>query len=316
VVEPILSGSEQPERERRPLLGYAMVLAATCMWGINGTVSKAILSSGLSSLRLTEVRSTGAALALGTALLVARPRLLRIRRGELLFLAVFGILGLALVQWLYFFAIHRLQIGIALIIQYLAPVLIALWARFVAKEPVRRRIWVALVLALGGLSLVVDLWHGFSLDTLGTAAALGAAIAFALYILLAEHAVGRRDPVSLLCLGFAVAAVFWAVIQPWWSFPAGLVDDRVRLDGVLLATTTPIWLLMLTMIVVGTILPFLLLVGALRHVSATRVGVTAMFEPVAGALVAYAWLGESLSAAQLTGGAVVLGGILLAQTSR
>jgi drug/metabolite transporter (DMT)-like permease len=316
VAEPILSGSEQLERERRPLLGYAMVLAATCMWGINGTVSKAILSSGLSSLRLTEVRSTGAALALGTGLLLTQPRLLRIRRGELLFLAVFGILGLALVQWLYFFAIHRLQIGIALVIQYLAPVLIALWARFVAKEPVRRRIWVALVLALGGLSLVVDLWHGFSLDTLGTAAALGAAIAFALYILLAEHAVGRRDPVSLLCLGFAVAAVFWAVIQPWWSFPAGLVDDRVRLDGVLLATTTPIWLLMLTMILVGTILPFLLLVSALRHVSATRVGVTAMFEPVAGALVAYAWLGESLSAAQLTGGAVVLGGILLAQTAR
>jgi len=316
VVEPILSGSEQPARERRPLLGYAMVLAATCMWGINGTVSKAILSSGLSSLRLTEVRSTGAAVALGTALLIARPRRLRIRRSELLFLAVFGILGLALVQWLYFFAIHRLQIGIALVIQYLAPVLIALWARFVAKEPVRRRIWVAIVLALGGLSLVVDLWHGFSLDTLGTAAALGAAVAFALYILLAERAVARRDPVSLLCLGFAVAALFWAVIQPWWSFPAGIVDDRVRLDGVLLATTTPIWLLMLTMIVVGTILPFPLLVGALRHVSATRVGVTAMFEPVAGALVAYAWLGESLSAAQLIGGAVVLGGILLAQTAR
>jgi drug/metabolite transporter (DMT)-like permease len=316
VVEPILSGGERPERERRPLLGYAMVLAATCMWGINGTVSKAILSSGLSSLRLTEVRSTGAALALGVALLLAQPRRLRVRRGEILFLAVFGILGLALVQWLYFFAIHRLQIGIALLIQYLAPVLIALWARFVVKEPVRRRIWAALLLALGGLSLVVDLWHGFSLDTLGTAAALGAALAFAFYILLAEHAVGRRDPVSLLCLGFAVAAVFWAVIQPWWSFPAGLVDDRVRLDGALLATTTPIWLLMLTMIVVGTILPFLLLVGALRHVSATRVGVTAMFEPVAGALVAYAWLGESLSTAQLTGGAVVLGGILLAQTAR
>lgn len=316
MVEPILAGDEQPERERRPLLGYAMVFAATCMWGINGTVSKAILSSGLSSLRLTEVRSTGAALALGAALLVAQPGRLRIARGEVLFLAVFGILGLALVQWLYFFAIHRLQIGIALLIQYLAPVLIALWARFVVKEPVRRRIWVALVLALGGLSLVVDLRHGFSLDTLGTAAALGAAIAFALYILLAEHAVGRRDPVSLLCLGFAVAALFWAIVQPWWSFPAGLVDERVRLDGALLATTTPIWLLMLTMIVVGTILPFLLLVGALRHVPATRVGVTAMFEPVAGALVAYAWLGESLSAAQLSGGAVVLAGILLAQTAR
>ena len=315
MAEPILSGTDEP-RARRPVLGYAMVLAATCLWGVNGTVSKGILGAGLSSPRLTEVRSTGAALALGIALLIAQPWRLRVRRSELRFLVTFGILGLALVQWLYFFAIHRLEIGIALLIQYLAPVLIALWARFVSKERVRRRIWVALILALAGLSLVVELWRGFSLDALGTAAALGAAVAFALYILLAEHAVGLRDPVSLLCLGFVAAALFWAVVQPWWSFPAGVVDDDVRLDGALLTTTTPVWLLMVVMIVIGTIVPFLLLVGALRHISATRVALTAMFEPVAGALVAYAWLGERLSSVQLVGGAIVLSGILLAQTAR
>jgi drug/metabolite transporter (DMT)-like permease len=292
------------------------VLGATAMWGINGTVSKGILGAGLSAPRLTEVRSTGAALALGLALLLTQPWRLRVRRGEVLFLVAFGIAGLALVQWLYFFSIQRLEIGIALLIQYLAPVLIALWARFVMKERVRRRIWVALILSLAGLSLVVELWQGFSLDTLGTVAALAAAVAFALYILLAEHAVGLRDPVSLLCLGFAAAAVFWAVIQPWWSFPVEVVDDQVRLSGALITTTSPVWLLILTMIVVGTILPFLLLVGALRHISATRVAVTAMFEPVAGALVAYAWLGEELSGAQVTGGAIVLAGILLAQTAR
>jgi drug/metabolite transporter (DMT)-like permease len=315
VVEPILSGTGEP-RARRPVLGYAMVLAATCLWGVNGTVSKGILGAGVSSPRLTEVRSTGAALALGLVLLLTQPWRLRVRRDELLFLAAFGLFGLALVQWLYFFAIHRLEIGIALLIQYLAPVLIALWARFVGKERVRRRIWAALILALAGLSLVVELWHGVAVDTLGTIAALGASVAFALYILLAEHAVGLRDPVSLLCLGFVVAAAFWAIVQPWWSFPADVLDDRVRLDGALLTTTTPVWLLMLAMIVVGTILPFLLLVGALRHISATRVALTAMFEPVAGALVAYAWLGEELSSVQLTGGAIVLAGILLAQSAR
>lgn len=315
MVEPILSGPDEP-RARRPLLGYAMVLAATCMWGINGSVSKAILGEGLSSPRLTEVRSTGAAIVLVLALALTQPWRLRVRRGELLFLAAFGILGLAAVQWLYFFAIHRLDIGIALLIQYLAPVLIALWAVFVVKEKVRRRIWVAIILSLGGLSLVVDLRHGFSLDALGTAAALGAAVAFATYILLAEHAVGTRDPVSLLGLGFVVAALFWAIVQPWWSFPVGIVDERAHLDGALVELTTPVWLLMLTMIVVGTIVPFLLLVGALRHISATRAGVTAMFEPVAGALVAYALLGESLSGVQLVGGAIVLAGILLAQTAR
>jgi drug/metabolite transporter (DMT)-like permease len=313
--EPILSGTDEP-RARRPVLGYAMVLAATCLWGVNGSVSKGILDAGLSSPRLTEVRSTGAALALGLVLLLTQPWRLRVRRDELLFLAAFGLFGLALVQWLYFFAIHRLEIGIALLIQYLAPVLIALWARFVGKEHVRRRIWVALILALAGLSLVVELWRGVSVDTLGTVAALGAAVAFALYILLAERAVGLRDPVSLLCLGFAVAAIFWAIVQPWWSFPAEIVDDQVHLDGALFTTTTPVWLLMLTMIVVGTIVPFLLLVGALRHISATRVALTAMFEPVAGALVAYAWLGEELASVQLIGGAIVLAGILLAQSAR
>ena len=126
MVEPIFSGPAEP-RVRRPLLGYSMVLAATCMWGINGTVSKAVLGAGLSSSRLTEVRSTGAALALLVALAVTQPWRLRFRRDELLFLVAFGIFGLALVQWFYFFAIHRLQIGIALLIQYLAPVLIALW---------------------------------------------------------------------------------------------------------------------------------------------------------------------------------------------
>ena len=70
------------------------------------------------------------------------------------------------------------------------------------------------------------------------------------------------------------------------------------------------------MIVLGTIVPFALIVSALRHLPATRVGIVAMLEPVAAAVVAWAWLGESLNAAQLAGGAVVLAGIVLAQTAR
>ena len=66
----------------------------------------------------------------------------------------------------------------------------------------------------------------------------------------------------------------------------------------------------------GTIAPFALTIGALRHLAATRVGITMTFEPVAATVVAWAWLGETLSTAQIAGGAIVLGGILLAQTAR
>jgi drug/metabolite transporter (DMT)-like permease len=112
------------------------------------------------------------------------------------------------------------------------------------------------------------------------------------------------------------STVFWAVAQPLWSFPSEVVDDDVSLLGNLSEHSLPVWVLMAWVIVFGTIVPFALLVGSLRHLSATRVGIAAMFEPVGATIVAYLWLDEALSALQLLGGGLVLAGILLAQTAR
>jgi drug/metabolite transporter (DMT)-like permease len=315
VVEPILP-AEAPAQPRRPWLGYVMVWSAATLFAVNGTVSKVVLESGLSSLRLSQARSTGALVALLLGVLLLARRTLHLARDEIAFLVLFGVAGLALVQLFYFLAIHRLPIGIALLIQYLGPLLVALWARYVGRERVRRRIWVALALSLAGLTLVVRIWTGVALDRWGVAAALAGAVAFAAYILMAERAVGRRDPVSLSLYGFLFASLFWAVVQPWWSFPFELVDDRVSLLGNLASRTFPVWGLLTWIVVLGTIVPFALVVGALRHIPATRVGIVAMLEPVVATAVAFAWLDESLAAAQLVGGAVVLAGILLAQTAR
>jgi drug/metabolite transporter (DMT)-like permease len=305
------------ESVRHPRLGYAMALAAASLWAINGVISKVIIESGgVPAQRLTEVRTTGAFLLLFIALALARPASLRVRREELPILLTFGVLGLAFVQWFYFEAISRLDIGVALLIQYVAPVLVALWARFVYHEPVRRRIWAALALSILGIALLVQLWEGLTLDGLGVAAALGSAITFAVYVLSAERAVVRRDPVSLVCYGFLLASVFWAVVQPLQSFPFGRVDESVSLLGRLEDLSLPVWLLMTWMVVLGTIIPFALLAASLRHIPASRAAITAMFEPVAATVFAYAWLGESLTAAQLVGALVVLGAIVLAQTAR
>jgi drug/metabolite transporter (DMT)-like permease len=302
---------------RRPALGYAMVLTAATLWALNGAVSKVILQSGgVTSERLTEVRATGAFLLLFAVLLVWRRSTLRVTLGELPFLAVFGVAGLAFVAWFYFVAIERLEIGIALLIQYVAPVLVALYARYVLHEPVRRRIWAALALAIAGLALLLQLWQGLVLDGIGVLASLGAAVTFALYILMADRGIRRRTSSSLLAYGFLFAALFWAVVQPWMSFPWDLLDDSVSLLGRLESIELPVWLLMAWMVVLGTIVPFGLLVGALRHVSPTRAGILAMFEPVAGTVIAYAWLREELDPIQLVGAAVVLCGIGLAQSAR
>ena len=303
-------------RVRRPLVGYAMVTAAALLFALNGTVSKVVLSSGISTLELTQVRVTGAFAGFALALALTRPRALRVRLRELPYLVVFGIAGVALVLWLYFVSIQRLPIGIALLLQYLAPILIALYARTFMHEPVRRRIWLSLLLALVGLAIVVEVWSGLALDGLGVAAALSAAVAYAVYVLMAERAVADRDPASLLAYGFLVAAVFWALVRPFWRFPAGRLDDDVSLLGHLSGFSLPVWLLMLFVVVGGTMITFLLVTAALRHLSATRVGIVAMLEPVAASIVAFLWLSESFGAAQLLGGSIVLAGIVLAQTAR
>jgi len=105
-------------------------------------------------------------------------------------------------------------------------------------------------------------------------------------------------------------------VQPWWSFPRAITGRDVSLLGHLAGLHLPVWLLMTWMVLLGTIVPFGLVVGALSHVSATRVGIVAMLEPVAATIVAYGWLAESLSAVQIVGGLVVLAGILLAQSAR
>jgi drug/metabolite transporter (DMT)-like permease len=307
----------EPARSRHARLGYLMAASAAVLWGVNGAVSKTILATGLSSERLAEVRSLGAAAGLLTIVAVVAPRRLRIRRRELPYLIAFGVGGLAFVQWFYFLAIHRLAIGVALLIEYLAPLLVALWARFAYHEHVRRRIWLALALALMGLATIVDVFGGATtLSTSGVAFALAGAFAYAVYVLLAEHVVGDRDPVSLLGFGFLFAAVFWAALAPLWSFPHSALTHSTSLLGHLESVHLPVWGLVLWMVVLGTIVPFFLLVSALRHLSASRVAIVAMLEPVAGAFVAWAWLGEALGGLQLAGAAVVLAAIVLAQTAR
>jgi drug/metabolite transporter (DMT)-like permease len=97
VVEPLLPADGTPPREPHPFVGYAMVLTAATLWAVNGAVSKVILDSGVSSLRLSEVRSTGAFVGLALVLVLLAPRRLRVSRGELPMLALFGIAGLAFV---------------------------------------------------------------------------------------------------------------------------------------------------------------------------------------------------------------------------
>ena len=317
MTEVVLPAARVARERGHPRIGYAMLVASATLFAVNGAVMKVILTSdAMSSLRLTQLRATGAFLCLAAMLAVAAPARLRVGRSEMALLIFYGIVGFALVQWLYLVAIERLPIGIGLLLEFTAPVLVALWAMLVWHEPVRRRVWTALALAMVGVVLVAEVWEDARLDGLGVAVALIASGSLATYYLAGEHATAQRDALSLACIALGVSSAFWAVLQPWWSFPFDDLGSVVSLDGAFDSWSAPLWALSAWMVVPGTIFPFVLSLGALRYLPATRVAMISMLEIVVASVVAWAWLGESLSAAQLIGGLVVLAGILLAQTSR
>ena len=305
-------------RQPRPALGYALALGAAALFAVNGTVSKSILLTGIDATRLSQLRVSAAFVVLLVVVAIARPSGLRVRRHEIGLLLTYGVLGVAMTQYLYFVSIRLLPIGVSLLIEYTAPVIVALWFRFVLHQPMRRTVWLGLALALVGLALIGEVWRGFALDGIGVLAGFGAAAALATYFLLGDRQMRQpepRDAVSLTMWGFGAATLFWAIVEPWWSFPWSALGGSGHPlgDG---HPALPLWLLASSMVVLGTVVPFWMEVAALTNIRASQVSVVAMTEPLIAIAVAWLALGEVLSGAQLAGAVVVLVGVLVTERSR
>ena len=289
-----------PGESRNPARGYVLVAAGAAMFALGGNLARYMLDDGVSALRLSQLRSAGSLVLLAALLALTRPQLMRVRRADVPQFAFLGICGLALVHATYYAAIDRLEIGVALVIQYMAPFLLLVWLRFRHRRRLAPSLWGAVALSIAGCALVVRAYDPGSLDGLGVLYAAGAALTFAIYMVASERAGQRYESVTTLLWAFAFASLFWAIVQPWWSFPTGDVD---------------VWLA-LGVILVGTLLPFICVVAALRHLPAPRAAVVATLEPVLAAIFAW-WLhDEHLALVQLAGGVLVLGAVLWVQSHR
>jgi len=304
-----------PTVRPRPALGVAMVLASGVLFGVNGTVSKLILDAGLDSPHLTLLRAVGAASGLLVLAVVVRPGLRRLSVSvrDLPLLVTYGLAGFFAVPMLYFVAISRLPVGIALLFEYTAPLLVALWARFGQRHRVKARLWYGLALALLGLGCVAQVWQGrLNLDGIGVAAGLGAAGLLCFYYILGARGVTQRDTISLTWWAFAVSAVagllYAAVTGGTHVFPFGIMGHTSH--GI------PVWALAIYLVLGGSVSSYLLVAAALRHLPPTSVGIIGMIEPVVASAVAWVVLREHLSPAQLAGGVLILSGVAVAETAR
>jgi drug/metabolite transporter (DMT)-like permease len=307
-----------PATRRHPATGYVLYLVAALLFALNGAVAKTLLLSGMEASRLSQLRATLAFLILLGFVALTRRSALRLRRAEIPLMLVYGVFGIALTQYLYFAAIERLPIGVALLIEFTAPLMIAIWFRFGLGHPTKPAVWGALVAALVGLAIVAQVWEGLTLDPLGVAFAVGAAVALAIYYVTADMQVRRpdaRDPISLTMWGMGAAALFWAIVAPWWSFPVDGLAGSLQLFGdggpMVPAAGLAGWL-----VVLGTVLPFSLVILSMQHLRASQASVVGMTEPIFATVIAWIVLGESFTIAQMVGAGIVLASVLVAERNR
>jgi drug/metabolite transporter (DMT)-like permease len=293
-----------------------LVISASMGFALGGVAAKVLREADMDAFRLTQIRSTGAGLILLAFAIIKGKDQLRARKEEIKDLILFGVIGVAAVTSFYFFAIKYLFVSVALIIEFTASIWIALYLKFVRKKHISPIMWLGIACAFFGLILVSQIWSGSTLHPLGVAVAFADAFALAYYFITAERLTQTRTSLSLMTWGIGVAAIFWAIILPWWSFPFEYLTDSYSLSGNLSGYNAPGWALLLWIIIIGTVIPYLLTVTGIRELSAGTSSVIGMIEPIFAGVIAWIILNEALSGIQLVGCAVVLLGIYLADKAK
>jgi drug/metabolite transporter (DMT)-like permease len=296
-------------------LGYFYALLASLLFGLNGSTTKVIIEAGISPAQLTFMRVTVIAVLAGSVLVVSNRAAFRISRRQLLIMAVLGVAGVALIQWFYAVAISLLPVGIALMLEYGGVLILALAARFIFKEKVKARIWLAIGAVLVGMAVVAQVWAS-PLNSLGVLAGCLAAVCLAVYFLIGERQVAQTSPMAVSFWSMLFAGAFWLVFSGWWNIEPALLTQQASLDGNLSDFSFPLWSVLLWNGLFGSFAPYLLSYMALSRLNATAAGIVSTSEVVFAFLFAYLWLGEGLDPVQVVGASLVLVGIVVAQTAR
>ena len=296
--------------------GEIYLFLGALFFAFNGIISKIVLIDGPSAWRLTQIRTGGAFVMLFIFHAFFRRQELKTTKAELPWLIAFGVVGVAFVQAFYFVAIERMYVGVALLIEFTAPIWILLFLRFVMKKHVPHGLWYAIILSFSGLLLITQIWNGLSLDRLGLIAALVDALSLAGYFLIGDRLGRTKSSGAITTWGFGVTSLVLLFIFPLWKFPTEIFTKQMKLLGRFDGYTLPGWVLILWIVTMGTVLPYLCVVSGLKILSASTASIFGMIEPVMAGIFAWWWLGENLNFIQMTGCLIVILGISIADRTR
>lgn len=295
--------------------GTSLALTGTLLFGLNASTTKVVMAVGITPAQMVGFRSLCSALIAGVVLLLTNREAFKVQKREWPGLIGFGVVGVALMQWAYSYSVQLLPVGIALLFEYTAIVWVPLASYVLFKQTFKPRLWIGVAAVLIGLAIVAEVWDS-SLNPLGVVAGIAAALFTSTYFIMGQRTQRNRDAFSTLFYTMLISTIFWSAITPWWPPIIEKYATGVDLGGSLTGVTTPLWLLLAWVGILGSFAPMLLSYKAMRLLPPTMMGIISTSEVLYAFAFGLLWLGEAISGLQLIGGLLVLSGIVIAETSR
>jgi drug/metabolite transporter (DMT)-like permease len=283
-------------------LGYLYVVLAAVLFAISGTASKFLFHSGLTPFQLIQLRTTLAFTCLLIWLSLRHPALLRISLSDLPYFMALGVLGIGSAQFLYLFAISKINVAAAILLHYTGPVFVALYVVFVQRQKIGTTSILAILGTLVGCFLVVGAYNLqlLELNRIGIISGLLAAVAFAVYSLLSDYGMRKYTLWTVLLYGLLFAALMWNVLHP-------------PLEAILHGYSAVQWGWIFFIGICGTVFPFGLYFEGIKRIRPTHASITATLEPISAGVIAAVFLGEVMLPLQVLGGALVIVSIIFLQ---
>lgn len=287
--------------------GLGIALFSSAVFGLSGSFAKALLETGWSPGAAVTARLTGAALILAVPAVPALRGRWHQLRDNWLTILLFGLIGVAACQLFYFNAVARLSVGVALLLEYLAPVIIVLWLWAASRKRPRVMTFAGTLLSLAGLVLVLDLTGAVKIDLVGVFWGMAAAVCLAIYFFITAKENDSLPPIVLASGGLLVGAAIM-----WLAAATGLLPMAFSTaDTKLGPWITPWWVPLAGLVILATVLAYVSGIMAARALGSMVASFVSLTEVLFAVVWAWLLLGELPGAIQLLGGVLIVGGVIL-----
>ncbi|MCQ1946220.1 DMT family transporter [Arthrobacter sp. zg-Y1116] len=290
--------------------GILVALASSAVFGLSGSFAKALLETGWSPTGAVAVRMLGAALVLAVpTAFVLRGRWSQVRSNWRT-IVLFGFIGVAGCQFFYFNAVERLSVGVALLLEFLAPVLMVLWIWVATRRRPGIRTVLGTVAAVAGLVLVLDLGGSTRIDPVGVLWGLAAAVCLASYFFITAKQNDSLPPLVLATGGMFVGGATMAAL----GLTGVLSLDFSTTDVDLAGWRTAWWVPLIGLVLFSTVLAYVTGIIAARSLGSRVASFVSLTEVLFAVLWAWLLLSELPRPVQLAGGCLIVAGVVLVRS--